>query len=48
MRARHASVAPTDTGYPRDTPPWLATGLLVVADNTLHLLCNAAALRWLA
>jgi hypothetical protein len=35
------------TGYPPDTPVWLATGLLIVADNTLHLLINAAALRWL-
>lgn len=37
----------TTTGYPEDTPPWLAFGLLIVADNTLHLLCNTAAVLWL-
>lgn len=35
------------TGYPPNTPEWLATILLIVADNTLHLTCNYAALRWL-
>lgn len=34
----------TATGYPDSTPPWLAVWLLIIADNTLHLLCNAAAL----
>ena len=38
---------PRTTGYPDDTPPWLATWLLIIADNTLHLLCNAGAFRWL-
>lgn len=33
----------TATGYPEDTPPWLAVWLLIIADNTLHLLCNAGA-----
>lgn len=32
------------TGYPPDTPPWLAVWLLIIADNTLHILCNAAAI----
>lgn len=36
------------TGYPDDTPAWLAVWLLIIADNTLHILCNAAAIRWLA
>lgn len=36
------------TGYPSDKPAWLAVWLLIIADNTLHLICNAAALRWLA
>lgn len=40
--------AHTATGYPDDTPPWLAVWLLIIADNTLHLLINGAALRWLA
>jgi hypothetical protein len=35
------------TGYAPDRPVWLATWLLIIADNTLHVLCNAAALRWL-
>lgn len=35
------------TGYPPNTPPWLAVWLLIIADNVLHVLCNAAALAWL-
>lgn len=35
------------TGYPPDTPAWLATGLMIVADNSLHVLINSAALTWL-
>jgi hypothetical protein len=35
------------TGYPSDVPPWLAVWLMIVADNTLHLLVNAAAALWL-
>lgn len=35
------------TGYHKDTPPWLAFWLLIIADNTLHLSINYAALRWL-
>lgn len=35
------------TGYDEDRPIWLATWLLIIADNTLHVLCNGAALRWL-
>lgn len=34
------------TGYPPDIPVWLAVWLTIIADNTLHLLCNYA-LRWL-
>jgi hypothetical protein len=33
----------TATGYPNDTPPWLAVWLLIIADNVIHLLINAAA-----
>jgi hypothetical protein len=37
----------TATGYPEDTPPWLAVWLMIAADNTLHLLLNRWALaRW--
>jgi len=35
------------TGYPSDTPPWLAVWLLIAADNTLHIAINYAAIRWL-
>jgi len=35
------------TGYPPSSPDWLATWLLIIADNTLHLTINYAALRWL-
>lgn len=35
------------TGYHKDTPLWLATWLLIIADNTMHLSINYAALRWL-
>lgn len=35
------------TGYPSDVPPWLAVWLLIIADNTMHLACNAFALRFL-
>jgi hypothetical protein len=35
------------TGYPADTPPWLAVWLMIIADNTLHLLINTAAIIWL-
>lgn len=34
------------TGYHKDRPPWLAVWLLIIADNTLHILCNGIALRW--
>lgn len=37
----------SSTGYPSDTPAWLAVWLLIAADNTLHLAINHAALRWL-
>jgi hypothetical protein len=37
----------TATGYSEDVPPWLAVWLLIVADNTLHLLINTAAVYWL-
>lgn len=37
----------TATGYGDDVPAWLAVGLLIVADNTIHLLINTAAVVWL-
>jgi hypothetical protein len=35
------------TGYPPDVPTFLAVWLMLIADNTLHLAINYAALRWL-
>jgi hypothetical protein len=41
------------TGYftkqdnPNATPMWMATWLLIIADNTCHLAINYAALKWL-
>lgn len=37
----------TATGYPDDTPPWLAVWLLIIADNVLHIVINTAAIMWL-
>lgn len=34
------------TGYSPDVPAWLATGLLIISDNTLHVVINSAALWW--
>ncbi len=35
------------TGYPSERPAWLAVWLLIACDNTLHLVLNYVALRWL-
>jgi len=35
------------TGYPATLEPWLAAALLIITDNTIHLLINWTALRWL-
>ena len=35
------------TGYPPESPPWLSTWLMIIADNTLHITINYCALRWL-
>lgn len=35
------------TGYHKDRPVWLATWLLIIVDNTLHIICNAGAIAWL-
>ena len=34
------------TGYHKDRPAWLAVWLLIICDNTLHLICNAFAIWW--
>lgn len=35
------------TGYPSETPPFLAVWLMIIADNTMHLSINYLALRFL-
>ena len=35
------------TGYDPTKPVWLSFWLLIIADNVMHVLCNAAALQWL-
>lgn len=32
------------TGYHESRPPWLSVWLLIIADNTIHLCCNAFAI----
>ncbi|MCW4458174.1 DUF3307 domain-containing protein [Microbacterium sp. MPKO10] len=39
--------AKTNAGYSASTPPWMATWLMIIADNTLHLLINTGAVIWL-
>ena len=34
------------TGYHKDRPAWLSVWLLIIADNILHVIINAAALAW--
>jgi hypothetical protein len=35
------------TGYGPDKPAWMAVWLMIIADNTMHMLINAAAVGWL-
>ena len=35
------------TGYPNSAPPYLSAWLFIITDNTLHLMCNYVAIRWL-
>lgn len=34
----------TSTGYPDYIPPWLSVWLLIIADNTLHIVINGLAI----
>jgi len=34
-------------GYHKDVPVWLSTWLLIISDNTLHLIINYLALKYL-
>jgi hypothetical protein len=35
------------TGYHESRPRWMAVWLMIIADNTMHLLCNGIALKCL-
>lgn len=35
------------TGYPPETPAWMATWLLIIVDNILHILINGAAITYI-
>lgn len=35
------------TGYPSSTPAWLAVWLMIIADNTIHILINIGAIYYL-
>ena len=37
----------SQTGYYKDTPPWLSVWLMIAADNTIHLLINHLSLTYL-
>ncbi len=37
----------TTTGYPDQTPAWLAVWLMIIADNTMHLTINYLSLQFL-
>lgn len=35
------------TGYDSTKPPWMAVWLMIIADNSFHVVCNAVALAYL-
>ena len=35
------------TGYHKDRPPWLSVWLMIIADNTLHLIINSLVLYYI-
>ena len=37
----------SETGYPRVRQPWLSVWLMIIVDNTMHLVINIAAVRYL-
>lgn len=36
------------TGYPDDRPAWLATWLMIIVDNIMHVVLNGVAIAWMA
>lgn len=41
------SEAKQNAGFPKEVPVWMSTWLMVITDNTIHVLINFAALTWL-
>jgi hypothetical protein len=37
----------TPNGYPAETPPWLSVWLMIITDNTMHILINYFAIKYL-
>lgn len=37
----------TPTGYPAETPDWMAVWLMIICDNTVHILIAVGAVAWL-
>ena len=35
------------TGYPAETPAWLSTWLMIIADNCVHIILNTLAIIYL-
>ncbi|WP_418061720.1 DUF3307 domain-containing protein [Pimelobacter simplex] len=46
-RYRHPWAECSGTGYHESRPAWMAVWLMIIADNTIHLVINAAAVWWL-
>lgn len=46
-RPFRSAFAESGTGYAADTPVWLATWLLIIVDNTLHVTINLLAVTFL-
>jgi len=44
---RHWEEYITYTGYREETPNWLAVWLVIITDNTIHLLVNFFAIKYL-
>lgn len=34
------------TGYHKDRPPWMTVWLMIIADNTMHVICNGLAIYY--
>lgn len=43
---RHPWSECSATGYHQDRPVWLSTWLMIIADNTIHVAINSAAIWW--